>query len=1139
MLTANEAYASEFVFAESSVSGALEGASVAKTAKTAKNVSSNVYRQARSSVSSAVVGRETVASSVLEAGFARNDANMSSVGLSDRRSVIAEIGVSGALESVSVAKTVETAETVAVKTVPQTRSSETALVADRVIAKAFVLENAGAKNVSTESGLNTTIVYAPSAEFGVSGVSQGVSSLKAASAVVNAGASFKEETVESVSAALVSRRDANSVSNDYSRGVRSVNVGSVREPAFAEIGVSSAVEGVSSENRFRALAVKAQNALENARRYAESLNRKTTALLNKVVRAQREFEPQAEQSNIGARLVGILIPTFVIAQIITHLLPSTGLAQNTLYIAGATVSLTDFIALTGLMLGLVRNLPFTFVFGFFHIFQNYVTDDIGFLGTFATNYGNNILFDVPYYTAMLIMPIEITAWIMKIAEKKDFVAASKMTRKAILRFVAAIFVLLSIQEALSDQVTPLYQAIRENMQPGSEYNARVLTRDWWDIAAYFAGAVWFYAFMDWFKRKTYNISHVEKIEKMFALEEDDAINPSKGSENRMKNSRTSNKANGTSSAISNKASSNNVQDKLDDIQQRMENFQDAIEATGLTAKVARLQYAISLVEKRINAALKEHMSLETSFDALWAQKNNVSGRKERIRFVQKARSIHQQKIAAEKKLADLISKKEDFENQAADLQEQIFGFAEQHEDFVSEEDRSFAYTVSVYNNEVAGKWYFTRVAKIKRLAEIIRVAYNELLAKRAGEWQQAGVATIYADRLLGDVVSRETMSDIYAATILKNAGDLSNLSAEVAQFETVVAMTLASKNVSRKAKKHFLKNIEDALNSRLGQESFKLARNVAIVVIAVVVGGLLLSTSAFAQTATTTNNVNLDQADTLQGLSFSHSFIGDTTNGYYAPVGKWTSRNPGQNTLSGIVMDAQSIGLIPQGNVMKYVEIVAKDNHIRNPNVIRVGQKIWIRYALATLTSVVPAPSNRVPVNNNVPVEQKVEQVVPSVVNDTIGAATTTFVVTADTLARAAQPTTETAVVKADVTSVQAQAPPVGYTETRVSLQGYQMFVNDSSYFIRGVTVDENFSISDIHYVQALGANTVRTYQAYPSIFNKATLDSLAKSGIRVIVGIPADAGSGARVNIKDGTYKDFIRQYGSHPAVLMIEFGN
>ncbi len=97
------------------------------------------------------------------------------------------------------------------------------------------------------------------------------------------------------------------------------------------------------------------------------------------------------------------------------------------------------------------------------------------------------------------------------------------------------------------------------------------------------------------------------------------------------------------------------------------------------------------------------------------------------------------------------------------------------------------------------------------------------------------------------------MSDIYAATILKGAEDLSSLNEEVAQFETIVAMTLAGTNASGKARKHFLKSIEENLAARLGKESFKTVRRVAAVA-AVVLGVVVIAGLAGCNSCSTSDN---------------------------------------------------------------------------------------------------------------------------------------------------------------------------------------------------------------------------------------------------------------------------------------------
>ncbi|GAG69552.1 unnamed protein product, partial [marine sediment metagenome] len=124
-----------------------------------------------------------------------------------------------------------------------------------------------------------------------------------------------------------------------------------------------------------------------------------------------------------------------------------------------------------------------------------------------------------------------------------------------------------------------------------------------------------------------------------------------------------------------------------------------------------------------------------------------------------------------------------------------------------------------------------------------------------------------------------------------------------------------------------------------------------------------------------------------------------------------------------------------------------------------------------------------------------------------------------------------------DATFAGDSSPP----QIGLKIEGFQLLVPDrdgklAPCQIRGVTVDENFTAQDISLLNQLGANTIRTYRP---IEDKVLLDKLAEAGIRLIIGIPYDSGSGSSINIKDGNYIDYIEKYKDHAAILIWEFGN
>ncbi|MFA5350667.1 MAG: hypothetical protein WC357_04970, partial [Candidatus Omnitrophota bacterium] len=97
---------------------------------------------------------------------------------------------------------------------------------------------------------------------------------------------------------------------------------------------------------------------------------------------------------------------------------------------------------------------------------------------------------------------------------------------------------------------------------------------------------------------------------------------------------------------------------------------------------------------------------------------------------------------------------------------------------------------------------------------------------------------------------------------------------------------------------------------------------------------------------------------------------------------------------------------------------------------------------------------------------------------------------------------------------------------------------------IRGVTVDERFSVKDIPYVSGLNANTIRTYLW----INNRTLNALPGAGIKSVLGMPKDDGgyrefglsAGPTINgIISGRDSHYIKELKNNPAVLFIVLDN
>ncbi|MFA5116580.1 MAG: hypothetical protein WC486_04775, partial [Candidatus Omnitrophota bacterium] len=89
---------------------------------------------------------------------------------------------------------------------------------------------------------------------------------------------------------------------------------------------------------------------------------------------------------------------------------------------------------------------------------------------------------------------------------------------------------------------------------------------------------------------------------------------------------------------------------------------------------------------------------------------------------------------------------------------------------------------------------------------------------------------------------------------------------------------------------------------------------------------------------------------------------------------------------------------------------------------------------------------------------------------------------------------------------------------------------------IRGVTIDEYFTVEDISLAHELGINTVRSYITR----EKALLDALAAAKMKIIISFPYDSyNSGPGIDIVRGAYKDYVKANKDHPAIMGWEVCN
>ncbi|WJJ97050.1 glycoside hydrolase family 2 TIM barrel-domain containing protein [Algibacter luteus] len=106
------------------------------------------------------------------------------------------------------------------------------------------------------------------------------------------------------------------------------------------------------------------------------------------------------------------------------------------------------------------------------------------------------------------------------------------------------------------------------------------------------------------------------------------------------------------------------------------------------------------------------------------------------------------------------------------------------------------------------------------------------------------------------------------------------------------------------------------------------------------------------------------------------------------------------------------------------------------------------------------------------------------------------------------------------------------------------IYVNNEPYFIKGIcyhpvpkgSTQRNFDTltQDLELMLEAGINTIRVYAP---IDDKAVLDEIDASGIKLIIGFGYD--QGGVFDIKSGSFIDYVNTYKNHPSILMWELGN
>jgi endo-1,4-beta-mannosidase len=116
--------------------------------------------------------------------------------------------------------------------------------------------------------------------------------------------------------------------------------------------------------------------------------------------------------------------------------------------------------------------------------------------------------------------------------------------------------------------------------------------------------------------------------------------------------------------------------------------------------------------------------------------------------------------------------------------------------------------------------------------------------------------------------------------------------------------------------------------------------------------------------------------------------------------------------------------------------------------------------------------------------------------------------------------------------------------KSEVKISGRQIMVNDSPYIIKGICYhpvpkgsnQRDFSrlTEDLELMIEAGINTIRVYAP---ILEKAVLDKIEASGLKVIIGFGYN--QGGNFDILSGSFIDYVNQYKNHNAILFWELGN
>lgn len=101
-------------------------------------------------------------------------------------------------------------------------------------------------------------------------------------------------------------------------------------------------------------------------------------------------------------------------------------------------------------------------------------------------------------------------------------------------------------------------------------------------------------------------------------------------------------------------------------------------------------------------------------------------------------------------------------------------------------------------------------------------------------------------------------------------------------------------------------------------------------------------------------------------------------------------------------------------------------------------------------------------------------------------------------------------------------------TPSIVTISQKKLFVDGNRYYIKGICYGRNGYFNYQQDIPMMVEANINTVRVYAQIFNRAELDAYHSAGIKVIMQVDYN-----------GNYEAYVRDYMTHPAVLMWEVGN